>query len=140
MKTSEITYFTLSALLPDWRFFKTAIDDLSAKGLAIVSIDDLTIWKQDTPHTVTAHLSAIHSDYVQIVQRLIGSQANNELESISLRVTDGPPSNVTEDPAGLTMTNTSLNIEITRSHKQSDGYCTNGLMFNEDKTIYGGWN
>ena len=125
---TEYTNFTLTSLLPDWRSFKTAVEDLRDKDLANISIEHLTVWKQEPEHTVTAELLASNADYVQIIQRLLGSQSNGELESVTVRVTDGTPSNAPDD-AGLTMTSTPEHTEQSESGHH-----------NEDKVIYGGWN
>lgn len=132
---TDITKFQITSLLDDWRFFHKAIGDLNRQRFVDVSVDEVVVWNQTADHTVTAILSATHADYIQVVQRLLGSQANNELESISLRVSDGASSNVTEGDAELTMADTPKRTGI-----PIGGYCENGLMFNEDKTIYGGWN
>ena len=83
---------------------------------------------------MTAELSATNADYIQIVQRVLGSQSNGELESISFRIDDQCYLMETAT-ADLTMTNTPKRTGI-----PIGGYCENGLTFNEDKTIYGGWN
>jgi len=133
MKTNNtnVTKFTLTSLLPDWRFFKTAIEDLRSKGLAHVVVDGVVIWNQEPEHTVTAELSATNADYIQIVQRVLGSQSNGELESISFSVEKGLSFSDTEvdDGAELTMTNTPEHTEQSESGHH-----------NEDKVIYGGWN
>lgn len=106
---TDITKFQLTALLDDWRAFHKAIGDLNRQRFVDVSVDEVVVWNQTADHTVIAILSATHADYIQIVQRVLGSQANNELESISFSVESGLGfSDVDEADADLTMELTSL--------------------------------
>ena len=108
--TTDLTKFKVTALLDDWKAFHKSLISLNCQRFVEVSVDEVVVWNQSPDHTVTAHLSATHADYIQIVQRVLGSQANNELESISFSVESGLGFSDTDDEAdaGLTMELTSL--------------------------------
>ena len=108
--TTDLTKFKVTALLDDWNAFHKSLISLNCQRFVEVSVDEVVVWNQSPDHTVTAHLSATHADYIQIVQRVLGSQANNELESISFSVESGLGFSDTDDEAdaGLTMELTSL--------------------------------